>query len=145
MKEGLMYSYIMLKYLKLRLNSMNKDIAKKWVEALRSGEYSQTRGILADDRGFCCLGVLCELYIEETKDNIKDCITATHTKYDGNDCLPPVKVLQWSGLQTALGTFKESEITKEDDPHTYLAGLNDVYEYNFNQIADVIEANVDTL
>lgn len=37
---------------------MNKDIKKKWVEALRSGDYKQTRLRLQDKGGYCCLGVL---------------------------------------------------------------------------------------
>lgn len=46
---------------------MNPEIKKKWVEALRSGEYEQTEGQLrVDDEkgkpvGYCCLGVLCEV------------------------------------------------------------------------------------
>ncbi len=37
------------------------DLAKKWVAALRSGEYKQTHGTLHNDGGFCCLGVLCDI------------------------------------------------------------------------------------
>lgn len=45
---------------------MKKDIKDKWIAALRSGEYDQTKGVLRreDDEGrasYCCLGVLCEL------------------------------------------------------------------------------------
>ena len=31
------------------------------IPALRSGHYKQTDGFLRDYRGFCCLGVMCEL------------------------------------------------------------------------------------
>ncbi len=46
---------------------MNPDVKKKWVEALKSGEYKKGYGALRDhtDR-FCCLGVLCDLYRKET-------------------------------------------------------------------------------
>lgn len=40
---------------------MNPELKKKWVDALRSGEYKQGKGILNGERGFCCLGVLCEV------------------------------------------------------------------------------------
>jgi hypothetical protein len=47
---------------------MDAELKKKWVEALRSGEYTQTQGHLKSSEGFCCLGVLCEVnsikYIE---------------------------------------------------------------------------------
>ena len=46
---------------------MNKDIRDNWVAALRSGMYKQGTGVLRqksqDGRdGFCCLGVLCDVY-----------------------------------------------------------------------------------
>lgn len=47
---------------------MDKKVKKKWVKALRSGEYEQTQGQLHKNednylapKGFCCLGVLCDL------------------------------------------------------------------------------------
>ena len=45
---------------------MNPDIKKKWVEALTSGEFKQTKKHLRDTKGHCCLGVLCEVYRKET-------------------------------------------------------------------------------
>mgnify|MGYP007046850129 CR=1 FL=1 len=55
---------------------MKKDIAKKWVKALRSGKFKQGQGTLKqyDSEGnikHCCLGVLCELYNETMKKNKK--------------------------------------------------------------------------
>lgn len=35
--------------------------AKKWVEALRSGKYRQTKYQLAKRGRYCCLGVGCEV------------------------------------------------------------------------------------
>lgn len=40
---------------------MREDIKNAWVEALESGDYAQTRRALKDYRGFCCLGVLCDV------------------------------------------------------------------------------------
>lgn len=46
---------------------MNPEIKKRWVEALRSGKYAQTAGVLHQKfdsykpAGFCCLGVLREV------------------------------------------------------------------------------------
>lgn len=46
---------------------MNKKIKEDWVKALRSGKYKQGKGELhnKEDNTFCCLGVLCDLYIKE--------------------------------------------------------------------------------
>ena len=34
---------------------------KKWVEALRSGEYEQGKEFLQCGSSFCCLGIACEV------------------------------------------------------------------------------------
>lgn len=39
---------------------MNPWVKKKWIKALRSGEYEQTQEYLATEEGYCCLGVLVE-------------------------------------------------------------------------------------
>lgn len=52
---------------------MNERIKKLWLEALRSGEYTQATCQLrrdhADNDGssYCCLGVLCDLHAKEQK------------------------------------------------------------------------------
>ena len=44
---------------------MHKRIKRIWLEALRGGKYEQTTGVLRSKKdGFCCLGVLCDLYIK---------------------------------------------------------------------------------
>ena len=40
---------------------MDAMLKKKWLCALRYGNYEQTKGRLRNDDGFCCLGVLCDL------------------------------------------------------------------------------------
>lgn len=59
---------------------MKKEIADKWVAALRSGNYKQTTGMLnRNNESFCCLGVLCEIAIKDgvelEKHNIFGCYT----------------------------------------------------------------------
>lgn len=44
---------------------MKPSIKKKWVAALRSGQYQQAKKVLTDGQGFCCLGVLSNLYALE--------------------------------------------------------------------------------
>lgn len=45
---------------------MNPEVKQKWVDALRSGEYEQGKDWLKTKRGFCCLGVLTDIYLKET-------------------------------------------------------------------------------
>ena len=43
--------------------AITRPVLRKWVKALRSGKYAQTRGRLRriGAEEFCCLGVLCEV------------------------------------------------------------------------------------
>ncbi len=53
-------------------NRQKRDNIRKWIKALRSGEYSQTTGVLRRKFtdafgtqigvGYCCLGVLCDIF-----------------------------------------------------------------------------------
>lgn len=40
---------------------MTPEFQKKWCEALLSGEYPQTKGVLRNDQGYCCVGVALDL------------------------------------------------------------------------------------
>src|SRR5687768_1004322 len=41
---------------------LSRDFAlNQWVPALRSGKYNQTKAVLHDEVGFCCLGVACDV------------------------------------------------------------------------------------
>lgn len=53
---------------------MNVEVQRRWVAALRSGEYEQTRGALnRGGRRCCALGVLCELAAEDGALERVDC------------------------------------------------------------------------
>lgn len=47
-------------------HSVSKVEFYRWVDALRSGKYEQTTGVLQDSKGYCCLGVACKV---NTKNN----------------------------------------------------------------------------
>ena len=58
---------------------MDKHWKDRWVTALRSGDYVQTEGTLCRVEDgpdgvdtYCCLGVLCELVPNTTKDKLDD-------------------------------------------------------------------------
>ena len=111
---------------------MNKDIKKKWVDALRSGEYTQGRDALKNGDGqYCCLGVLCDLAAREGV--VKETAKYGEFYYDGASSLPPVSVMSWASLNDI---FKRVEYKNVPVP---LDALNDSYCLTFNEIADLIE------
>jgi hypothetical protein len=45
---------------------MRQDIAERWVAELLSGKYEQCRRVLRTSKEqFCCLGVLCEIAVQD--------------------------------------------------------------------------------
>lgn len=116
---------------------MKQDIAKRWVAALRSGEYQQTRQVLHSDEGYCCLGVLCDLHAKETGGAWL--LTPSGHIYQQYDVLVPPRVLEWAGMRSPDGKFT-------DGTHwgSTLADVNDGGG-TFDQIADIITQYTDEL
>jgi len=115
---------------------MKEDIAKKWVSALRSGDYKQNTGNLGrkDSFGndqFCCLGVLCELMGKDS-DKLRREIHGGKYQYNGYGGKLPDAARNWSGIKTGGGEVSYNDKT------TTLALLNDNGK-TFEEIADIIE------
>lgn len=109
---------------------MKEEIARKWIEALRSEEYTQTvtgnlRIIDKDFTRYCCLGVLCVL---AEKEGVK-------TDWEAFDH-PPLEVQEWSGLDNENPRLQDPE-----DPENKVDAihLNDIDEFSFPKIADWVE------
>ena len=90
---------------------MKESVAKKWVAALRSGKYEQTRGALKDSNGHCCLGVLCSISPwKNTYTRMRDGENLTNR-------VLPAKIQAWAGISNPNGRYDgfESLASKNDD------------------------------
>lgn len=118
---------------------MKKEIAEKWIKALRSGEYEQGQGCLSEGGKYCCLGVLCEiLNVPKTID--EGTMTA---RYSGYTLGLPVEVRELSGISSLDGVLPRQYVVGFEVVQT-LAGLNDI-GMSFNEIADIIEKEWENL
>ena len=81
---------------------MHQTIARQWVDALRSGEYSQGRRKLrsADDQ-FCCLGVLCNLHAQANPEFARQ--QTDSCSYGGLSGALCDDVQLWAGMRSRLG------------------------------------------
>lgn len=152
---------------------MKPWIKEAWVKALRSGEYDQADGVLCDVRrklnpathqlevcglGFCCLGVLTDLYAKEhgleliPSSDPRVAKTVPRDKplraVEAGELLSTA-VMRWAGLNS-YDPMVQVERTTEDwetgEESTYvsetsLAELNDDGA-EFHQIAVLIEAQL---
>ena len=117
-----------------------KEWRRKWVEALRSGEYRQTTGVLRDRDGFCCLGVLCDIAEKGTwiiENGSRFFYEGRDLNYFCSAAALPEPVLRLAGLRTKAGRISESE------GHS-LSEMNDA-GCSFARIADLIEAEPEGL
>lgn len=110
--------------------AMNKTIKKKWLKALREGGYRQTRlGRLKTQRGYCCLGVLCEVVDPQIKWQADEAEPNRFRPYPGASSeFPPDTISNQAGL----GRERFNQLSR----------MNDNGHYNFKRIADWIEEHL---
>lgn len=80
---------------------MNQEIKKRWVEALRDGTYKQGREVLKSYDGYCCLGVLTDLFCHEKGLSWEEALSQESEFEDDiydNELLPPL-VREWASLK----------------------------------------------
>lgn len=83
---------------------------KLWAEALKSGRFKQTTGNLRNSNGYCCLGVACELAIENGVDIHIDDTGSGYRRYDGHTAVCPLQVMHWLGLRDEAGSFVDATL-----------------------------------
>ena len=131
------------------LNKMNSQVKEKWIDALRSGKYEQGSEKLRSVTGYCCLGVLCDLYSQEqdTEWEFRG-ITETNLQpqdywyFDGESEFLPDSVREWAGMAVKNPQVRV-DITEdecEDDwfYHDEIANLNDS-GYTFEELSKLIQ------
>jgi hypothetical protein len=141
--------------------TVNKEIADKWVTALRSGKYPQTQGalevtpelagnIMGLSAGFCCLGVLTSLAVEagivsRYVDESGNVAYGTDDDMCAGDL--PDAVAKWADMHSSDGNRCNVEYHKGNTEiyKASLMNLNDASDYTFAKIADVIEVEFETL
>jgi hypothetical protein len=120
---------------------MFQQVAEKWVRALRSDEFPQADGTLRSTRGYCCLGVLCELYRREHPDRAE-----WQTPVDNSPVFPfrmnngwkgapvihdgylPEPVMEWAGMASSNGriTTTGANLANMNDSGASFAGIAEV-------------------
>lgn len=132
---------------------MNIKVKTRWIAALRSGEYKQGKRTLHELNGcFCALGVLCDLYAQDHKETWIPMHIMIEGEYEEVFALnhpvsavycastPSAAVSKWAGVN--CNPLVEA-VSISGVLHEYrLSEVNDVLNYSFNQIADLIEAQL---
>lgn len=126
---------------------MNPEVKAKWIEALRSGKYKQGEEVLhyktpEGDHKYCCLGVLCDIAVEE--DVISPGVETREYQgefaygSEGDRATLPVEVMKWSGLTHFNPIVDGVRLAEYNDGNNYISEPP-VRKHNFREIADLIE------
>ncbi len=106
---------------------MNLEIKQRWINALRSGHYEQATGKLKNVSGYCCLGVLCDLYLQEKQLGWDELQTNAYL---------PRQIREWAELENY-----DPEVILDNGQTTTLSTLNDNGS-SFSEIAYKIETSL---
>lgn len=125
---------------------MKKDVAKKWVSALRSKKYKKgLRALKVKTKTgvvrHCCLGVLCELYQKEHGKKLRVATREAELyeklprrcsvySFAKNAHSLPATVMRWAGIENSDGALKGPR-------YITLSNVND-NGYSFEKIANII-------
>ena len=109
-----------------------KEVQDLWINALESEDYRKQRryALGNEEKGFCCLGVLCDLAV-------KHGVIESYNPYDGT---LPSAVMNWVGLNTDVANY-----TAMTGHVRSLVYHNDAMQEDFHAIAQVIKTNRATL
>jgi hypothetical protein len=126
---------------------------RKVIVKPKSNKYEQGSEKLRGANGYCCLGVLCDLYAQEHDTQWEfrgygehgDETNPQPMDYwyfeDRSEYLPE-SVMDWAGLKTPNPNVRIDVEDNEDEDNWYyqdeIANVNDS-GYSFNQIAEVIQ------
>jgi hypothetical protein len=128
---------------------MNPDIKARWVAWLRANVDKQGRGRLQGPDGFCCLGGLCELAVEDgvilsrESEDEPGAIEYGDEVNGWDSSVLPLTVICWAEIEdAACGDLIVILRVPSGDgfaTETNLTNLNDGLNWDFNQIADIID------
>lgn len=124
---------------------MDKRVKELWVGALRSEQYPQGREALRTETGYCCLGVLCNLFRLDGHPEAEWLADGSFTLGEGNselgvdpveycETLPP-PVAEWAGL----GKVVDPELGDALASHHNDGIANITPPKTFARIADLVE------
>jgi hypothetical protein len=121
---------------------MKPEFKALWLEALRSGAYSQGTGMLRNSQDtpaapeYCCLGVLCDVVALQGHGEWDFGTFRLDENWEST--VLPDSVMELVGLKSDNPNVKVSDSETDWNDYVSLAELNDSGS-SFEQIADIIE------
>lgn len=120
-----------------------EQVYQIWIEALESGEYAQIKHRLHTDEGFCCLGVLEDVYNKifhpSLKWRLRSEVASSMTMTRSGAKYRNIYELS-KKIQKFMGIEGSPRINYKGDERG-LVELNDTEGLSFKEIADLLRKN----
>ena len=115
------------------MDKMKKEIKARWVAALRSGEYEQSKNFLKGEYGFCCLGVLCDILQDDLGGEWDE------DSFMGVSEFLPGEIMEYCGL-----TDSDPELVSKGQEKgiSFFNDAEDDFHLTFAELADAIEVQL---
>lgn len=119
-----------------------KRSVNKWIKALRSGKFTQTKDVLNREGSYCCLGVACKVLIKKTRLQL-----SSNGEISGGTPLDQTNAPSWlkhidSQFKILTGftltQLNDSGILYFQAAPSLLDHDSTIY-FSFNEIADLIQ------
>jgi hypothetical protein len=129
---------------------INRRLIKRWIKALRSGDYNQCKQSLGKynaatkEDAFCCLGVLCNVEgFEATQEKRALHNSRLHKLTFHNPKGNKPATNDWGHhYNEAYGVPKWSKSGLSESQQSHLINMNDTHGKTFDQIAVYLETKV---
>ena len=108
------------------MEKLEKGFKKKWLEALRSGDYEQGTGTLCRKGKYCCLGVGGKVV------GMRDDTLKVNDVFDKDLWVGNVHYMKSKIPSQLINIVISSQLTR----------MNDLHGKSFSEIADYIEKNL---
>ena len=127
---------------------MTNPLRSKWLDALRSGTYVQTRGVLYEEtpsgKAYCAIGVLLHVAIGDEEPESSSWSMSLADEMLKNACVASELTLRHDSpvrpRAVSESTYPDSlDQDFDDGAEITIIDLNDSYDLSFGVIADLIE------
>lgn len=113
---------------------MNPLVKNRWIQALLSDNYEQDFFYLRTERGFCYLGVLCDLYSHDHNEQWVETKDGVFVFMQEISNLPPA-VRTWA-------QYDSNQLIDYNEEKLRIAMIGDLYQLPFKDIASIIDSQL---
>lgn len=118
---------------------MQEELAKKWIQDLRTTDAVQSQGRLYDGEGYCCLGRLCIVLGKKFfLPGEEPCSLSYRVEGEEFDTLLPKSIMVEAGMQSSSGEYISNglvcQLSADNDTGKSFAAIASIIEEHWKEL-----------